>query len=493
MNTIAKKKSCKRILWFSLSAILVLLLISAIPLKRTLDKRKVNKRIAELRELGYPMSAKEVNDAYQALMPIDNGAHLILAAAEIDDGWKDKNHPRHLDSHYNIINPPKEDDTKTDAFLKMEGMAELKMALDAFGDSSTYPDDWKIQNFKLLPYIGDMGDDYFVKHDLSKEQLKFCRDYIKENTECFELLSKGLAKKCFYEVDYSQGYFTEETFLAPIRKLSKKLTLKVLVESYNNNIDLAINDIDNIFKLAQTLNHQPTLIGQCVRNAIGRLGCTSVENLINICEPNDIQLNKLQNILSDTSNDIPNINVALNGERACGLDAMNDKQLIHKWHDGANWKLSVYQALYMYNDQIRYINAFQQLVEDNSLDGFDYLNNLPRIKTIYSGLITPALGRAFVLRARCETMTEYAITALAVERYRLANSKLPETLQELVDNNYITNIPKQPCSDKDCGYTINSSTSYEIYHFGDNKKDDGGIYDYKDRNNPDDQGIRIKR
>ncbi|MBI9018721.1 MAG: hypothetical protein JEZ07_15815 [Phycisphaerae bacterium] len=502
----------KRIIWFSLLTLVIILLISAIPLKRTVDKWKVNKRIAELRELGYPMSCEELADLYEKNRPEDNGADLIIQAADDNGGWTNKKHPKEINKNYELIDPDKEkqeQDSIANA-MGMPGMGGMGMpGMDGMGmgmemgmtDDGTYPDDWKTKNLNLLPVLGDMQEDFYFIESMTDSQIALCREFINDNKTCFDALTKGLSKECLYDVDYNLGFDCLLPHLAQIRHLSKKLQIKTITDGYDNNIDLAINDIEQMYKLADTLKHDQMIIGHLVNISIRRLTNDTVGHMLSICDPSDLQLIQLQNIIKKSLENLPTFQQVMIGERAYGLDlwdiSMDD---IDSLMGSSTPKVFVilYRTVYIYSDKLRYINMMQEAIDsEGNAQNLDKIWNkymdFPRYKSINTHSVAPAFAPAYILYQRCLLESEYAITALAVERYRLVNSKLPETLQELVDKDYITNIPKQPCSDKDCGYTINSSTSYEIYHFGDNKKDDGGVYDSKDRNKSDDLGIRVKR
>ena len=62
-------------------------------------------------------------------------------------------------------------------------------------------------------------------------------------------------------------------------------------------------------------------------------------------------------------------------------------------------------------------------------------------------MVMPALGRVADMQAKSTAMLTCAGVALAVERYRLAQGKLPEELEELVPD-YLSTLPIDPFDGK---------------------------------------------
>lgn len=94
--------------------------------------------------------------------------------------------------------------------------------------------------------------------------------------------------------------------------------------------------------------------------------------------------------------------------------------------------------------------------------------------TFFTRILMPALSKKAVRRsARMQTNVDAARVALALERYRLANSALPDTLDTLVPR-FISGIPNDLIDGKPLRYRRNPDGSYILYSVGWNQTDDGG-------------------
>jgi len=84
----------------------------------------------------------------------------------------------------------------------------------------------------------------------------------------------------------------------------------------------------------------------------------------------------------------------------------------------------------------------------------------------------PDIG-AFVNKGgRCTAKIRDAQTALAIERYRLANGKLPNQLTDLVPS-FLPSVPSDPFDGKPLRYKT-LAKGYVIYSVGDDRVDNGG-------------------
>jgi hypothetical protein len=94
-------------------------------------------------------------------------------------------------------------------------------------------------------------------------------------------------------------------------------------------------------------------------------------------------------------------------------------------------------------------------------------------RMIMSAMAIPNFLRAFEMTARTETMRRLAITAIAIQRYRLRYGKPPENLAALRPE-FLSEVPIDPMSGKPLCYHSNADGSFALYSVGENGKDDGG-------------------
>jgi hypothetical protein len=91
---------------------------------------------------------------------------------------------------------------------------------------------------------------------------------------------------------------------------------------------------------------------------------------------------------------------------------------------------------------------------------------------ILSGLLLPALGSSVIKEAKGLAQICTAQTALAIERFRLANGKLPEKLDELIPQ-FLPAVPQDPFDGQPLRYH-RLEKGYVIYSIGSDGEDNGG-------------------
>jgi hypothetical protein len=122
----------------------------------------------------------------------------------------------------------------------------------------------------------------------------------------------------------------------------------------------------------------------------------------------------------------------------------------------------------------RYVKA-TQLLPPESIAAFnavnDKLEHLTRWRVL-SRLLLPSLSVLAGKAGRCDAKIRDAQAALAVERYRLANSKLPSQLSDLVPT-FLPTVPSDPFDGKPLRYKT-LAKGYVVYSVGDDREDNGG-------------------
>lgn len=93
--------------------------------------------------------------------------------------------------------------------------------------------------------------------------------------------------------------------------------------------------------------------------------------------------------------------------------------------------------------------------------------------TLFARLLLPALEKASRKSARMQVFVDAAFVACALERYRLANGALPETLAALTPR-WLEQIPNDVMDGKLLRYRPAADGSYILYSVGWNETDEGG-------------------
>jgi hypothetical protein len=101
-----------------------------------------------------------------------------------------------------------------------------------------------------------------------------------------------------------------------------------------------------------------------------------------------------------------------------------------------------------------------------------------------TGILMPAFGRIMQIETRHLAHMLVTQTALAVERYRLTEGRLPQSLDNLVPD-YIEVVPTDPFDGQSLKYRT-LETGYVVYSIGYDLTDNGGAE--RDSNKRDRRG-----
>ena len=88
-------------------------------------------------------------------------------------------------------------------------------------------------------------------------------------------------------------------------------------------------------------------------------------------------------------------------------------------------------------------------------------------------MLLPALDTAVIKEGRRAAIVRDMESAVAIERYRLVNGKLPSQLSDLVPT-FLPVVPTDPFDGKPLRYKT-LTKGYVVYSVGDDCEDNGGI------------------
>jgi hypothetical protein len=95
--------------------------------------------------------------------------------------------------------------------------------------------------------------------------------------------------------------------------------------------------------------------------------------------------------------------------------------------------------------------------------------------TMLNRIVLPDLSTSIKRFALTEAATDLAITAVGLERFRLANGNYPETLDDLSPK-FLKRVPLDVINGGPLHYRLNSDGRFTLYSVGWNEKDDGGKF-----------------
>lgn len=109
-------------------------------------------------------------------------------------------------------------------------------------------------------------------------------------------------------------------------------------------------------------------------------------------------------------------------------------------------------------------------IEGIKLEAIEHITE----KNPFLKILIPAFSRVHEYSWRYKIQSESTLVIIALIRYKQDTGGLPESLDELVKQNYLTKVPLDPFSDKPITYhkTVNN---FILYSWGSNLKDNGGL------------------
>jgi hypothetical protein len=382
----------------------------------------VDHQLARMRTEGLPTNGDEVNRWYALVPQSENAALVLTKAFEL--------RRNHTDSRSNLVwnftFPPRGRKLTQDQMALLSGYVEMNAAELAKADealklpASRYPIDCSLCSQTLLPHLSRL----------------------KQLTELYQ-------------------YKTEVSLM-------------------RGDTDGAAGAIASILGLAHTIENEPFLISQLVRQKLLGMAVASLERSINLTFTSSETTN-LSSLLAQTAQ-VQRLPRALIGERATfyaplrpGEDEAKDYLRRTDW---AMLKLIGYyemdfaQFLFAMN---KVINLAEQpppgnLQVDKQFAGFAAASR-KKGRTLSALMFSSYTGMA-ARENECLARLRLAVTALAVEQFRDQKAKLPDTLEELKPA-FLSDIPKDPFTGDDVLYR-QLSKGYVVYSVGRDLVDDGG-------------------
>jgi hypothetical protein len=379
-----------------------------------------------------------------------------------------------------------------------------KNAADPILDAIAAFQQWPQQDMEDLPFVGT-GYPPSRTETITEPTKEIIAEYLADNAKSLELLHKASQiSHCRFPVDYTAGFNTTINYLGEFRQSFHLIALEASFHAQNNQPDAAIESISTLFSLARFLEKEPLIISQLVRIACQTKALEALEYVINQIKFSDQQLNAISRTIEDTKNPDAML-YGFAGERACGMDIFTkptEQKLALLGGQAIPASLiPLYAAIGMADqDAISYLDIMSKSVQACKLPLKERLEvaksidteigEIPKIRYLAKAM-TPAVARVTEMDCRIMSRLDGARVALAVERYRLANGKLPESLKDLVPT-FLESVPIDPFDSKPLKYK-KLDPGFVIYSIGEDRQDDGGKERGPDRKKPNDATFIIER
>ncbi len=376
----------------------------------------------------------------------------------------------------------------------------------------------------LQDLLNDSYKTFGTKDNLLPERIyqgyKEIHDKISRNftEELHKVAERGL-NRGHYPIDLRKGYNVELPHLAVLRDYVCELGLEAVLCSIDGDYEGMLRALRTAVSIFNSLESEPILVSQLVRIAIFGKMYDYIEWIINHQELSEEVLIPLDDVVRSCSIPLEKRSVfsdALLTEllSVLSLSFISQREMFFAPDDylyseyGNNqitgipraW-LSVVDICYpadierllslnlfammrkcfnevakeeninlpIYNALKQYTEGQLKLEENNI-----FVTNPPYYFSPIFYIVYPGINRYVEVELRHHVFVNLIRTAIAIERFRLKNYRLPESLQELVPE-YLQSIPKDPWRDgAPVKYVKEKDYGYKIYSIGSDREDDGG-------------------
>jgi len=332
---------------------------------------------------------------------------------------------------------------------------------------------------------------------LSADDKQLVADFVKLNEPALARAHDALTlPQSRYPLDMRYGNNTLLPHLAKIRELARLEDYRALLAARGGHPAEAAAGAQNILGCARTLDEEPLLISQLVRVACLSIARGSLERTLNATALDAVALQKLAAAF-DSAHRTNRMARALIGERAMyapvfRMSWSDIKQLVNlNPPDSPDTSAPplpgkspwfVRASGFLERDLNFYLGAMETNIDfalKAAPENLQITNLSPKIeqeamrkKYILSAMMLPALSRVTVREVESEAHLRLALTAIAIERYRLANKRLPATLEELAPK-FLATVPLDPFTGRPLQYKL-LPKGFVVYSLDREGRDDGG-------------------
>jgi hypothetical protein len=416
---------------YLIPAAIALILLVCVVIYKQVVRAQVNKQLAALKLMGYPLTSAELNDWNKAVPTRENAALKVLEAA---------------------------------SFFSTNNLRFDKIKWPPAGERLTSETKSKLQEFLTVD---------------SKALV------ILE-----EAWSLPLSR---YPVDWRPGPGAILPHLARVSHFAELLRAQAALAADTSNSVLAVSSIDSLLKLSGTLITEPCLVSQLVRLKLANYAILSLERTLNECALNPEQLHSLLTAFDSLDRETQEgLTRALVGEVTLGNYVFNaplkELQGISESLDDSHLFLFGFlQATGLQDkDHLFFLQSMTKAIEasqKNNPEGYAvsrqasaYVTSKTQGKTLLyiSRMILPALDRPFAKFAMHEAGVRCSKTALALELYRQENGgKSPPELNALLPK-FLAKVCLDPFTGMPLRYRP-MSQGYMVYSVGADLVDNGGL------------------
>ncbi len=320
-------------------------------------------------------------------------------------------------------------------------------------------------------------------------------EVLAQNEAALKLLRKGASMTaCRFSVDLTKAFGMGFAHLNKFREEANLLSLEMLLRAEKGQSELAVDSACTCFGLAKSLVEEPVVISQLVRFNCQMTATRNLGRVLTKATLTDEQLSRLESALTQAEN-TEGLTRAYVNDRCTvlfGYDLTRKEMSapVRLWPTFQELRqLSWREAYYFHAGRVdARRRATSGLFESEVLTSIElrtacirasqrpFPEQISLAKKIVSQemsfstfLMMPASIGAMLKQAKCVALLRAARAALTIERYRLANAALPDTLPD--------SAPLDPFTGQPLRYN-KLEKGYVVYSVGEDEVDNGGTEGY---------------
>ncbi len=332
--------------------------------------------------------------------------------------------------------------------------------------------------------------------------------YVQPLREAFAALPKDALIEARKLKDMPEGRFPIEAvdnpfemlvpYLQDTRAIFNLLQADSVLRTQDGDFDGAAESCLAMLNAVHAINDHPTLIGQLVRMAGQAIAIAEIERLLGQGVVSEKNLAKLQASLEREA-DAKVLYYGMRGERASGHQFFSavragKTSLSNTLGGGRKGPANFHDRMLdtfpgiITQGHPEYLRMMHEMTQASKLperereEAFQKIESkIRQSKTFAVKLLVPGVMKVSETWQRSQVYLRSAYTAIAAERYRLKKQKWPASLQELVNEGLLKEIPKDPYDGQTLRWRLTPNGGAMVYSIGRDKIDNGGTLN---RGNP---------
>ncbi len=396
-------------------------------------------------------------------------------------------------------------DTENKINIKVNYMAEYnKITKPANYDPNLNAAPYYEKAFELIVDMPSDIKDLVEKWPaaMNDTELETAKDLVESNSRALNYLKQAAQKPYYWIERQAKGNNLLEIEYSELKKVRYCIYLLILqtkLEASQDQIELALKQIADIYKIGTHFGPPKTLIDQLIGIAVSANALEAGFQIFDRTEPNPDSLRNFQQQIEELSASRGPI-IDFTAERMMFYD-----QVQRLFTDDGQGNGHVYGATFLENPIgyfYRLLNPEKGLwtktsrkesleLANKMYDYFDWARDKLPAQLYKEGkdpdkiagemvkdhyllhILVPAIGSVLQVSYHLQAHTDALITTIALLRYKAERDRFPENLDELVVTGYLRELPIDPYSDSPLVYK-QIGDDFVLYSFGADFDDDGG-------------------